>query len=217
VINRKTFFILYLLFLIGGMILMFTVSQKNIFLWINRHYDLFFDDFFEIYTNAGNGFFAIFIGIVLILFFNIRFGLAVLASFAMEGIIVQVFKQLIYTDRPRPWAEYGQEFQLHLVKNFIPYTNNSFPSGHTATAFCLAAIFILLRPGKLLSWIVFILALLVAYSRIYLSQHYFIDIYVGSLIGVSSAMIIYYYFYTLKPKSETKQTRLDRPLLKISR
>lgn len=36
-----------------------------------------------------------------------------------------------------------------------------------------------------------IIAMLVGYSRMYLSQHFMIDITFGSLIGVISAIIIY--------------------------
>jgi len=39
-------------------------------------------------------------------------------------------------------------------------------------------------------------AILVAYSRIYLSQHFLTDVLAGSLIGVSIAMIVYYVFNT---------------------
>jgi membrane-associated phospholipid phosphatase len=214
---RNSFFIPFLVWLFLGLIIAVICSEKDILLWVNQRNTLFFDYFFEIYTNTGNGFFAIFVGVMLILFISIRAGLAVVVSYATEGIIVQVFKQFLFTDRPRPWARYGKELHLHLVNSFTPYTNNSFPSGHTATAFCLATIIVLIWPKMKPGWLLFILAALVGYSRVYLSQHYFIDIYVGSVIGVLSAIPIYCYFYSPNKKSKQQNLRLDRPLLKLNR
>ena len=49
-------------------------------------------------------------------------------------------------------------------------------------------------------------------SRIYLWQHYFIDTYIGSLIGTISAMLIYAYFYREKM---TNRRWLDKPLHRL--
>jgi membrane-associated phospholipid phosphatase len=46
----------------------------------------------------------------------------------------------------------------------------------------------------------FILALLAAFSRTYLSQHWLVDIYFGSLIGFSFSVFFYFMFY-IKPYS----------------
>ncbi len=147
------------------------------------------------YTYAGDGVFAIIIGVLLVFFIKIRVGFAFLAGYALEGIIVQVMKLLIFTDRPRPWARYAQTDTIHLINNFKPYSNNSFPSGHTATAFCLVTLVVLIWPKMKSGWLFFIPAFLVAYSRVYLSQHYFIDIYAGAIVGIISALAIYYYFF----------------------
>jgi membrane-associated phospholipid phosphatase len=40
-----------------------------------------------------------------------------------------------------------------------------------------------------------ILALLTGYSRIYLSQHFLEDVYAGSIIGVSTTFLVYYFVH----------------------
>ena len=68
---------------------------------------------------------------------------------------------------------------------------NSFPSGHTISAFglfCMMAFFLKKHYLKLL---VMVVAVLVAYSRVYLMQHFYVDVYVGSMIGVAMAMATY--------------------------
>lgn len=48
----------------------------------------------------------------------------------------------------------------------------------------------------------FVLALLAAYSRIYLSQHFFADVYAGSLIGVLTTILVYYWLTTFFNKQD---------------
>jgi membrane-associated phospholipid phosphatase len=127
-----------------------------------------------------------------------------------------VLKQYIYPNRPRPWALYSKTDIVHLVPGFTPYTNNSFPSGHTATAFCMAAILACIYPRLKLGWLFMIMALMVGYSRIYLSQHFFMDVYFGSMIGTVSAFVFYYYFYR-QPIPGQPLKRIDMPLLKLKR
>jgi membrane-associated phospholipid phosphatase len=55
----------------------------------------------------------------------------------------------------------------------------------------------------------FLLAVLIAISRLYLVQHFWPDVYVGGIIGIGLAML----WYTLLGHS-TKEW-LDRPVLPI--
>jgi membrane-associated phospholipid phosphatase len=212
-----SFFIPLVVFILAGLALMLFYNQKEIFFAVNTHYTAFLDYTLEPYTNVGDGITAITIGVFLILFTKIRHGLAFLLACALEGILVQVLKRYIFTGRPRPWAFYSATDAIHLVKNFVPFINNSFPSGHTATAFCMAAMLAMIWPRLRLGWLFFILALLVAYSRIYLSQHYFIDIYVGSIIGTASAVLVYYFFYRVNLNFMNRFHRLNEPLLHFKR
>ncbi|RYD68900.1 MAG: phosphatase PAP2 family protein [Sphingobacteriales bacterium] len=104
--------------------------------------------------------------------------------------------------------------QEDIIKDFTPYMDNSFPSGHTASAFCLFTLLALFVANKKYGLFFLLMALLVAYSRIYLSQHNFIDTYVGAWIGILSALVIYFYFYGANRKFNQKATVMDRSLLK---
>jgi membrane-associated phospholipid phosphatase len=66
---------------------------------------------------------------------------------------------------------------------------HSFPSGHSASAFAL--FFSLAHITRQRSWEVFwlIMAVAVSYSRVYLSQHFLIDILGGSLIGIIAGIL----------------------------
>ena len=66
-------------------------------------------------------------------------------------------------------------------------SNSSFPSSHAANAFALAVI--LSRRWRR-GWPVFLaLALVVAYSRMYLDRHYLSDVVAGAAIGAASAAL----------------------------
>ena len=89
------------------------------------------------------------------------------------------------------------------------YHSNSFPSGHASTFFmfstCLA-IFLAYRyhqtdkPNGLRTQILLnvsmllllVLAVLGAYSRVYLSQHFLSDVCVGSIIGFTTPFLMFY-------------------------
>jgi membrane-associated phospholipid phosphatase len=61
----------------------------------------------------------------------------------------------------------------------------SFPSGHTTGAFCLFCFLAILLPPryKPLGLVCFLVALAVGWSRMYLAAHFFLDVYVGSILA----------------------------------
>ena len=66
----------------------------------------------------------------------------------------------------------------------------SFPSGHTVSAFALFAFFAFLSKNKYgFIWLIF--AVLTAFSRIYLCQHFLIDTFAGSVIGTVTCMVFW--------------------------
>jgi membrane-associated phospholipid phosphatase len=82
---------------------------------------------------------------------------------------------------------------------------NSFPSGHTSAAFALFACMALISPRKWAPlWIT--AAWAVAYSRIYLSQHFLEDILLGSIIGVVSSCAVFMLMNHYLNKTNNKLT-----------
>ncbi len=82
--------------------------------------------------------------------------------------------------------------QVILVDGVIPLSGfTSFPSGHTMSAFALATITLYFFPKKnWLSALMFVMAVLVGMSRLYLVMHFLRDVLLGSVLGVVVAILL---------------------------
>jgi membrane-associated phospholipid phosphatase len=69
----------------------------------------------------------------------------------------------------------------------IPHSS-SFPSGHAATSFACATVLAMLTPRA--APFFFVLALAIAYSRLYVGVHWPLDVLVGALIGFVTALLL---------------------------
>ena len=187
------FYIPYLAFIITLTVLILTIEKADLHLRITSFNCPVGDAFFHYYTYVGD--WVPYVVIAGLLFYRYRVALFVLVSQLTTGLVSIVIKQT--WNEPRPVLYFKEHFptiQLHQIVGEHLHTSHSFPSGHTITAFAffLALSFFTKRPS--LHFLYFILALLVGYSRIYLSQHFAIDVLAGSFIGVSVTIICKYYF-----------------------
>lgn len=64
----------------------------------------------------------------------------------------------------------------------------SFPSGHAAHAFAVGVVILILMPRKV-GVPIFVIAILMAYSRLYIGVHYPTDVIAGILLGTAIALI----------------------------
>ena len=154
----------------------------------------FLDVFFQVITYMGDGVFIVLISIVF-LFINVRIALLQLISYASSGIISLLLKYSFFEESHRPYYFLKDDPTFHKIANFTYHISNSFPSGHTTSIFALMTIFALVyQQSKLVSVAFFLCAILVAFSRIYLSQHFLIDVVAGSFIGLACAFGVFRIF-----------------------
>lgn len=135
------------------------------------------DNVMPFVTLLGSGEFIFALAILLILIFRKKDktigGILILAGLTVSYYATSVIKDLVR--RPRPFMSLADVNSLAAGKGF------SFPSGHATIAFMAA--FILSRYFKKPFWL-FLLASLVAVSRVYLGVHYPIDVVAGSCLGL---------------------------------
>jgi membrane-associated phospholipid phosphatase len=120
------------------------------------------------------------------------------ASWTGAGIVVQLLKHLVFQGFDRPVKVFETISELYLVQGIEFYDHFSFPSGHAATALAIFGLLTMITNRKWLKMIFFLCAVIVSYSRVYLSQHFLEDILFGSAIGILAVIIFYWYFHNLK-------------------
>ncbi len=204
----------YIVFVIVGAIVISKTEQFDLHTQFNSIVgNSFLDFFFKYGTHIGDGLFLILIAIVLF-FFNFKNGIFLLVSYALAGGFTQFLKKVFFNFEMRPFFHHTfNGLPLNVVEGVKMYSQNSFPSGHSTSAFCL---FFCLSIISIKIWqkiLFFCLAIIIGFSRVYLSQHFFEDIYLGSIIGVVfSSIAAYIFFYS---KFSVKLTKLEQPINKV--
>lgn len=188
----KAFFITYSIIISICFLLLYIFSKATIFLYINHHHCISTDFIFSNLTYIGDGncfaailFFAYFLTRKKHFFVGLWF-------FASTSLVSTIFKRLIFFNELRPSAWFNKLTPIHYIDGVTIYSHNSFPSGHTITAFALAFYLTYLSENKYYGILYVLLAFLVGYSRIYLAEHFFADVTFGSLISVITCTITLY-------------------------
>jgi membrane-associated phospholipid phosphatase len=188
----QTGFIIYYLFLALGLVLLILFDKGAVLLWLNQKNNPFLDLFFKYWTYLGDGIvFAVLI--VFFLMFNYYRTLMIAFAVISQTVIIQGLKRIVFNDMVRPRLFFEHFDELHQVAGVDVHSYGSFPSGHTATAFTAAVLLSLMFRNKYFTVVLMFVAILVGISRIYLLQHFFIDIYFGSIIGFLNGLVIYFW------------------------
>lgn len=147
--------------------------------------------------------------VVLLLFYRAGWATFLASNLLLSTIIVQPIKHIVCAPRPLTWfAENMPDISLPLVEGVRMNHWLSFPSGHTTTFFVLFfTLSIILceediKGKNILSFICFLCASFGAYTRIYLSQHFALDVFAGILIALFSTLVLYFF---LVKKSKNNQ------------
>ncbi|HMK61829.1 MAG TPA: phosphatase PAP2 family protein [Dissulfurispiraceae bacterium] len=118
-------------------------------------------------------------------FFNRGFyaaGRSLLVGLVVSGLSVQIIKHLVGRARPRVTDS------LVIIGPSIKGSYDSFPSGHSAMAFCLAAVLEHYYPKYRIAFYVF--AVLEGLARIDGTSHFPGDVLAGALFGILTARLI---------------------------
>lgn len=164
----------------------------------------FWTGFYKIFTYLGSIYALIVVCLLVVIFCKNKkiklFSIINLAVVSIGNLLIKFILQ-----RPRPSVI------------IIAETGFSFPSGHTmmSMAFYGLLIYFIIKfcknkPLKILSSIfIYLVIVMIAYSRIYLGVHYFTDIIGGFMLG-GVVLLLTIIFFNIKYKKEKQDLNIKQ-------
>jgi membrane-associated phospholipid phosphatase len=196
---------------------MLAIGNGTFFLWVNSHGTFFLDQVASAITWLGDGFTYAILCLVLLVIDRVK-GIAALLAYALSSAVAQIFKHLLFSswDRPAGFFEAkgigirvpeGFQFEIAIAKTINPMLEaahitlqlpeiyalhhyNSFPSGHAVSAFSMACLLAFFYPKPKLQLFFLLLAWTISLTRVYLGQHFPLDILGGALIGTACSVLV---------------------------
>ena len=197
---------LTLLLVVCGLLCLY--PKLELHLLLNSWHTRIQDTFFKYYTMIAEGpIYAL--GLLPLLWRQIRLTLFMGLCELTGGAVLQLLKHTLCLERPICAFERLSDSTWPLVSGVDMHYGNSFPSGHASTFFVFCTCFALFlayrrqrnsETHQTLSTIFFHLSLLSlltlaalgAFSRVYLSQHFLLDVCVGSIIGFITPLLLFH-------------------------
>lgn len=201
--ENKIAFGIFILFFIVGLAFVVSFPKLEIQQYINSFYHPTAGVVFAFLTHLAEGWFTI--PLLIFLFINNwKKALYIGCSYGISSLLVAFLKRTFFTSLYRPFGfkVLTQNEQYQWFSDIDMPTKLSFPSGHTTVAFAVFFGLALIIPNKKIGAALTLLAVLVGFSRTYLSYHFLMDLVAGSFLGVATALGMY---YTLKGKLKLEQ------------
>lgn len=208
VIDKELQWLIAVYLIVLGMITVLT-NHGDVVLWINARHTVQGDFFFKYWTYLGDG---VILGAVALyfLFTHLWRFYFMLLAIALQTAFVHIFKQWLYAGEPRPKTFFEDQIdQLNFVEGVTVRGYDSFPSGHTATAFVLGMVLIWVSKNLYWRFVLFVSAILVGISRIYILQHFARDVFFGSIFGILAVLLAWQIL-----RKQAWNPKLERGLIK---
>lgn len=200
--HRLSLSICLIITIIFGFII-FLTGNEDLFLFIHQKLSPTFGQPARFFSLLGESWVM---GGLLLLSFNMAFRQTLLVGFTwLSGAIHSwIFKLWLCKGWPRPFEFYSQKgIALNLVEGVKLHHWNTFPSGHTLTAFSIVFLIRVLYPKLPIkyTYLAILLASFCGLSRIILVQHWPMDVLGGMVLGCSAALFAQWFHNKFLPKT----------------
>lgn len=205
-LKNNWFFFTFFAFWQGILIIyLFYFPKGQEFLLLDKFHHEYLDTFFKYITFLGD--WPAYIFALAFLFSKLKFRAfyVVLLVSILVPITSYISKANFKQPRPLYYFQDKPVFNdLQKVDGVVLHTGfSSFPSGHTMSAFAVFSLLAFFTShSKRQIFLFFSLAILVAASRVYLIQHFVEDVWMGSLMGVMLAYLIFQVFHVFSATSK---------------
>jgi membrane-associated phospholipid phosphatase len=192
--EQKWFIIPVGLFFGAGIALALLVPYGDEILYLNEWRHEPYVTIFKFFSWCGETWIWVIIGLAALLL-RYRFTLMIAAT-GLVMPLVFVLKDQVGTDRPITYfLNQGKKAEVITVPEVRLNTGQtSFPSGHTMSAFGLFSLLALMAgpKQKKAAFLLALLAIFVGISRIFLVQHFLVDVLAGALLGMAVSGFVWW-------------------------
>lgn len=200
----KVYFITLSSFLMAGLVMLALWGYEQSFLQLNHLRLPWLDSLMPHYTHLGDGFIITTLLIMSLIAKDRAMVLTVIVAMLILAVFLPVLKQLIFADWMRPAKTFVADEFFFLSLGQEKYF--SFPSGHSAAAAAMTSL-VCIAAEKQKAWWGMVWALLavsIAWSRIYIGAHFLGDtvagLMLGLLVGIGSVRLFYKPFVNLQTR-----------------
>jgi len=125
-------------------------------------------------------------------------GLYIFSVVAVSGILVNIIK--LITRRVRPTLYFSEGLY---GLNFFEFDSDfmSFPSGHSATSMSAAVALGFLFPKLRIPFL--IVGIMIAFTRMFLTNHFLSDVMVGGVLGAVTSIYLYHVYFKQRMERQT--------------
>jgi membrane-associated phospholipid phosphatase len=180
----------YVLFLLTGVVFLLFFEKGDMVLFFNNNQNDFLNVLFKLATKLAE-ISVLTLVFLALLWFSYGNLFLLLIGFLVNSIVVQFLKKIVF-NMPRPALYFKDAEVLNFLPGLAVNFHHSFPSGHTSSAFLVFSMLALFTEKKWLQFICFLLAVLAGLSRVYLLQHFFMDVIFGAVLGVTVSYATFY-------------------------
>jgi membrane-associated phospholipid phosphatase len=194
---RKNYFFFsgFFLFVFSSLAVTQYFGRDELHLLINGYHHPFFDAFFKYFSKFGPIFFILTVLLYVIKNKNYKAFFLLISSYVFNFLIATIVKKLFFIHVHRPTYYFShKEIDLHLIDGVMSQIPFTFPSGHAAESFMLMLFICMMFKQKSIQFFAVFIAILMAFSRVYLSKHFLIDTVGGSFLGVFVIVFMYYFY-----------------------
>ncbi|HMQ75001.1 MAG TPA: phosphatase PAP2 family protein [Flavobacteriales bacterium] len=162
---------------------------------VNRWHAPWSDALFSVATHLADGLVPAAVAVILLFVGTWRTFFMLGLSTGLSAIVVQVLKRQVFADHDRPVMFAHDMPLLHLVDGVTMNHHFSFPSGHATCAFAMCLAFAVMESGPRRAPLWAAGAAMLAFSRVYLSQHFTEDVLAGAAVGVATGVLVWAVLY----------------------
>ena len=182
-------------FAVPGLLAVALTGRHELHAAINAVLPPGLDPVFRYGTHLADGLVPTGIAVLLLLTSTWRRFLMLGLSTGLSALLVQFLKRNVFGDMLRPVEHLASMPGLRLIDGVELNHHFSFPSGHSTAAYAMClALAVLAGRVRWAGWLA-VGAAFMAFSRVYLSQHFTEDILAGAFLGTVTAWAVHRWLY----------------------